>query len=413
MDISITLPAKISSGHAQRERHKPMAPLVSLNSFVLGFLVGCVLIYLVGFTSNDVCIGNSCSATVDKDRLDVPLSPLHKARRAEDIHNKKERHRRHGSERNSTAARRSQCPDRPLHVVILVLASPNGIMRRNTIRGSWMHDYSSKRVRVTSKFLLGTLDLGPEKMTSLNQESQQYGDLLLFENLKDSYYNLSLKVLSGLNWVERELSHFDFLIKTDDDSFIRLEKVTQAYMDMGCPDNLYWGYFNGHGYPEPVGKWAEKNWHICPHYLPYAMGGGYVFSRRVVRTLAHLSDRLNLYNNEDVTVGSWLGPFNLIRIHDMRFNVESLNHGCNNRYIITHKDTTRDMHDKFKNLRTNHTLCNQEKEIRPGFLYDWTVSPVDCCNRTKGLDIQQSVYNGRLLDMTHLPRLKLNYSQTF
>lgn len=379
------------------KRRSPGSPIVSLHSFVLGFFVGCVMIYFC------VCIGSSCviqTTPISPVQLDAPIPRERSLKITEDIKTKiTPTHKvteeiKHGTGNDSTA-----CPNRLLHVVILVLASPQGALRRNAIRGSWMHSYNSKSIKVTSKFLLGTLGLAKSKVASLQQEYKQYGDMLLFDSLKDSYFNLSLKVLHGLNWVERELPHFDFVIKTDDDSFVRVEKVAKAFIKMGCPELLYWGYFNGHGFPEPTGKWAEKNWHSCPHYLPYAMGGGYVLTQKVVKLLVRLSDRLLLYNNEDVTVGSWMAPFELVRVHDMRFNVESVTHGCNNEYIITHKDTARIMFDKYKNLRKNGTLCSPEKEIRPGFLYDWTASPLDCCNRTRGLAIQQSVYNSHLLSL--------------
>ncbi len=363
---------------------------------MFGFFIGCIVIYFC-FKLSNTCINRNCVTQTTPTllvELDVPIPQEHSPKIESTPIEKKVGEK---VKRNDDATPMNKCPDRPLHIVILILASPPGSLRRNAIRGSWMHSFNSKKIKVTSKFLLGTLGLTETKVASLQHEYKQYGDMLLFDSLKDSYFNLSLKVLHGLNWVEHELPHFDFVIKTDDDSFVQVEKVAKGFIKMGCPEFLYWGYFNGHGFPEATGKWAEKHWHNCPHYLPYAMGGGYILTQKVVKLLVLLSDRLLLYNNEDVTVGSWLAPFELVRVHDMRFNVESVTHGCNNEYIITHKDTARNMFDKFKNLRKNGTLCSPEKEIRPGFLYNWSTSPLDCCNRTRGLAIQQSVYNAHLL----------------
>lgn len=376
------------------------SPLVSLHAFVFGFFVGCVVIYICSLTSSNVCIGRNCgtqTTPITPVQLDVPLPQEHSSLKRKSLAIEKIAKELEEEDDNETTSPVDRCPNRPLHIVILVLASPQGSLRRNAIRGSWMHSFNTRSIKVTSKFLLGTSGLADTKVAGLQKERKQYGDMLLFDSLKDSYLNLSLKVVHGLNWVERELPHFDFVIKTDDDSFIQVEKVAKAFIKLGCPEFLYWGYFNGHGFPEPSGKWAEKHWHSCPHYLPYAMGGGYMLTQQVVKLLVRLSDRLLLYNNEDVTVGSWLAPFELARVHDMRLNVEGLTHGCNNEYIITHKDTARNMFDKFKNLHQNGTLCSPEKEIRPGFLYNWAVAPLDCCNRTRGLVIQQSVYNGHLL----------------
>ena len=280
----------------------------------------------------------------------------------------------------------SGCTSQKLHIIILILSSPGGVIRRNAIRGTWLHNYHSGLLKVTSRFLIGTNRLLKEKIGNLTVEQNQFGDLLLFPDLKDSYSNLSRKVLNGMEWAYKSET-FDFLVKTDDDSYVRIDQVAKNLQQMNCNKRLFWGFFMGCAFPEPTGKWAEHNWFNCPHYLPYAMGGGYVISSRVVSMIMRFSHRLILYNNEDVTVGSWLAPFNLVRHHDIRFDVESLSHGCNNHYIITHKERVRSLYEKYTNLLKNGTICEVEKEIRPSYVYNWTAPPPECCVRTKGLHV--------------------------
>lgn len=279
------------------------------------------------------------------------------------------------------------CPDRPLHLFILVLSAPGGSLRRTAIRGTWVHDYRNRVVKVTTKFLVGTYELDVEKVSALKKEHEMFADLLLLKGLKDSYWNLSAKVLLGMEWANSNLD-FDYLVKVDDDSYVRVEGISNALRELHCDQHLYWGYFMGHAFPESTGKWAELKWFQCPHYLPYAMGGGYVISRRTVKMLVRFSDRLVLYNNEDVTVASWLAPYRLNRKHDIRFNVESLSHGCNNGYLITHKVRVRSFYVKYTSLVRNGTLCDEEKEVHPAYIYNWTGSPLDCCERIKGLPIK-------------------------
>ena len=279
------------------------------------------------------------------------------------------------------------CPSRPLHLFILVLSAPSGSLRRTAIRGTWVHDYRNRVVKVTTKFLVGTYELEEERASALGKEEEMFGDLLLLKGLKDSYWNLSAKVLLGLEWANDNLE-FDYLVKVDDDSYVRVEGISNVLRELHCDKHLYWGYFMGQAFPEPTGKWAELKWFHCPHYLPYAMGGGYVISQRTVRMLVQFSDRLILYNNEDVTVASWLAPYRLNRKHDIRFNVESLSHGCNNGYLISHKEKVRSFYVKYSSLIKNGTLCEQEKEIHPAYIYNWTGSPLDCCKRVKGLPVK-------------------------
>ena len=51
--------------------------------------------------------------------------------------------------------------------------------------------------------------------------------------------------------------------------------------------------------------------------MSYAFGGGYVLSWQLVDLIGRLSVVLQLYNNEDVTIGLWMAPFNVQRIHDV------------------------------------------------------------------------------------------------
>lgn len=279
----------------------------------------------------------------------------------------------------------SGCPDRPLHFVILILSSPGASVRRTAIRGTWLHDYRNKVVKVTMKFLIGLYDLKEELVASLKREEELFEDMLLLQDLKDSYRNLTTKVLLGLQWADG--LEFDYLAKVDDDSYVRIEGLSSAARKMDCDAHLYWGYFMGYAFPELTGKWEEHKWFQCPHYLPYAMGGGYVLSRAVVRALMRFPHRLILYSNEDVTVASWLAPYHLTRKHDLRFDVESLSHGCNNGYLIAHKERVRNFYNKYSSLTRNGTLCMVEREIQPAYVYNWTKSPLHCCERKWGIPV--------------------------
>ena len=418
-----------------------MRPQISLHSFVLGFVVGCIVIYALHST---VCGRDGCMFGYEEERVLVQVEANFPLPRGVSLVNIMEEERasvmsRDKAQKSEHALRRriakgkpsvtgvkeavteslkvstdlglleengknneamdeqishtspikreeKSCPSRNLHLVILILSSPGGVIRRNAIRGTWLHNYHSGMLKVTSRFLIGTNTLLKEKIGNLTVEQNQFGDLLLLPDLKDSYSNLSRKVLRGLEWAYKTET-FDFLVKTDDDSYVRIDQVAKNLQQMNCNERLYWGFFMGHAHPEPTGKWAEHNWFNCPHYLPYAMGGGYVISSRVVSMMMRFSHRLKLYNNEDVTVGSWLAPLNLVRQHDIRFDVESLSHGCNNHYIITHKERIRSLYEKYTSLLKSGKICEVEKEIRPSYIYNWTAPPLECCVRTKGLHV--------------------------
>ena len=367
---------------------------VSLNSFVLGFLIGSAVFYALNCTGSvDVCIGcevdgvpppPSLTSLLAGDRERV--TPTHKRIPSP------ERTSRKPSKAVTQEARDAEdpgpsCPEAPLRLVILILSSPGGSLRRNAIRGTWIHDIPRERLQVTLRFLVGAKNLSSEHVSALTSEADMFHDILFFSDHKDTYSNLTAKVLMALTWADRNLD-FDYLIKADDDSYVRVNKIDAALRELKCPPRLYWGYFIGHAVPETAGRWAEKHWTQCPHYLPYAMGGGYVLSRAIVGLLGRFHTRFKQYSNEDVSLGSWLAPFDVTYHHDLRFNTEAASHGCNNHYIISHKEKVRSMYEKYVHLKKNGTLCVEEKEIRPAYVYNWTAaSPMDCCNRTKGIPI--------------------------
>ena len=374
-----------------RRSSGPLAPAVSLNSFVLGFLIGCVLFYALRCTGSvdDVCI--DCKA--QQVPLPYPPSPL--SLRTATIANvsvtSSPRVSWTTSEPKTVSYSEEEknrgCPEGPLRLVILILSTPSGSLRRNAIRGTWMHDCPTSLVKMTLKFIVGTKGLTQEQLEGLSSESDMFQDLLYLPDHKEAYSNLTAKVLGSLVWADRNLD-FDFLVKADDDSYVRIPFLHSALRDLGCQHDLYWGYFIGHSVPETSGRWAEKHWTICPHYLPYAMGGGYVLGRHVVRIIARFHRHFRLYSNEDVSLGSWLAPFTVTYRHDLRFNTEATSHGCNNNYIISHKEKVRGIYEKYVQLKKNGTLCLEEKEIRPAYIYNWSaVSPMDCCQRIKGIHI--------------------------
>ena len=284
---------------------------------------------------------------------------------------------------------RDGCP-KVLRLLLLIMSSPFGASRRSAIRRSWLQLYRrSFDTVITAKFVIGTKNLLERKHYQIMNESQLYHDIVFLDDLADSYHNLTWKVLRSLT-LAYEGTDFHFLVKLDDDSFVQINSMTAAIRQMRCPRHLYWGYFVGHALPEQTGKWAEKHWFICPHYIPYAMGGGYVLSWKLVQLVTRFSDKLILYHNEDVSMGAWVAPYDVEHVHELRFNTEAFSRGCNNNYIITHKEKAASFLRRRRSILLNGTLCEVETEKQPAFLYNWTNSPLNCCERRRGIPVPPS-----------------------
>ncbi|XP_075213649.1 beta-1,3-galactosyltransferase 6-like [Lycorma delicatula] len=144
---------------------------------------------------------------------------------------------------------------------------------------------------------------------------------------------------------------------------------------------LYWGFFDGRAPVKRVGKWKEENWFLCDRYLPYALGGGYVLSHALVKYISRNAELLSVYNSEDVSVGVWLSPLNITRIHDPRFDTEFSSRGCSNAYLITHKQSEKLIRHLYSETVTHGRMCTKETQTRLSYIYNWNVPPSQCCVR--------------------------------
>ncbi|VBB32024.1 unnamed protein product, partial [Acanthocheilonema viteae] len=91
--------------------------------------------------------------------------------------------------------------------------------------------------------------------------------------------------------------------------------------------------------------------------------------------------------NEDVSIGAWLAGLSVHYVHDPRFDTEFRSRGCNNQYIITHKQTLYSLKKLYASVVNTGKLCEKEYRIRPSYVYDWSVPPSMCCVRQNGSTI--------------------------
>ena len=173
-------------------------------------------------------------------------------------------------------------------LVVVVLSSVHGEDRCDAIRQTWMRGHQDIKPAVMVKFVIGTLDLPPSDLEALMAEEHTHHDLLLLSHLKESYHNLTRKVLYTFQWVDENLK-FSYLLKCDDDSYVRLNTMAQELATRTSIIGLYWGRIFKPT-PKSSGKWAEKEWFLCDHYLPYALGGGYVISSDLIHRVAVNAD---------------------------------------------------------------------------------------------------------------------------
>ncbi|XP_067681423.1 UDP-GalNAc:beta-1,3-N-acetylgalactosaminyltransferase 2-like [Haliotis asinina] len=137
----------------------------------------------------------------------------------------------------------------------------------------------------------------------LLQEVREHADVM-FVNVTDVYRHLPHKLLSCHHWLH---AHADarFVLKTDDDCFVDLVKVTNDLHRLTSVQKLWWGQFRDEWLVERHGKWREM---VFPSstYPRFACGSGNIVSRDVHTWIAASSGQLHPYQGEDVSLGMWL-----------------------------------------------------------------------------------------------------------
>lgn len=332
-------------------------------------------------------------------------------------------------------------------LVVLVLSAPQNYLQRDTIRETWLNlrpdqlngtEYRSEiifvprslpnshleiesverqgihlakyqkwlkadkpksikmaNIKIKHLFAIGTQGLADDEiMGHINAEQKVFHDMLLLDDLHDSYKNLTLKLVKSLQKLHVTTPNMKYLLKCDDDSYVKLNLLAQDLVEYDSKlhemkqkkqtlENLelYWGYFNGRANIKKSGQWAEANYHLCDRYLPYALGGGYVISKGLVTYIAEHGDNLNRYGSEDISMGTWLAPFrNIHKRHDVRFDTAYQPRKCKGYHIVLHKRTPLDIRQVFEG-ETCYSEVDYEVSKRPvEYFYDWSQSPMKCCD---------------------------------
>ena len=237
-----------------------------------------------------------------------------------------------------------------VHLVILIFSAPDNKYRRTVIRQTWAVDLPNM-VRVF--FVVGTKDLRHGKKFRLFKEQDRYADLIILTNLVDDYRKLTIKVIESMKWVNEHV-RFDYLLKTDDDSYVRVGEILES-LKVKPTKMLYMGFFYERADILNEGKWAEPKWYICDSYVTFAVGGGYFLSFELVAYIVDNSEKLKKFTNEDVAVGTWLAPLEVNMVHNERFRMSNY---CTGDFIIFHPASTEEIKKLYENLTTNNTLCS-------------------------------------------------------
>ncbi|KAB5567066.1 hypothetical protein PHYPO_G00228530 [Pangasianodon hypophthalmus] len=199
-------------------------------------------------------------------------------------------------------------------LLLAIKSSPPNYERREVLRKTWASERLQSGVWIRTVFISGTTGDRFEKKRLnklLQLENRKYQDILQWD-FQDSFFNLTLKQVLFLEWMERFCPNVHFLLNGDDDIFANTDNMVQylkGLYDNDGSKHLFIGHFIEN--MDPVREQDSKYYvpvqvYESDKYPPYCSGGGFLLSRFTSRTIYNMSHSITLLPIDDVYMGMCL-----------------------------------------------------------------------------------------------------------
>ena len=190
-----------------------------------------------------------------------------------------------------------------VYLLVLILSHPENKMARNAIRDTWgsisRHQSGDTVVRIV--FLLGTSDQEATTNAAIKKESSLYRDVVQADFM-DTYQNLTIKTLMGLQWAREFCTNVQFILKTDDDTLVHVPSLL-GVLKSQRQTLLILGAVNTNSLVMRNGRWkVSREKYPAPTYPPYCNGAAYVLSADVAWMISGAAKRAPIVPLEDVYI---------------------------------------------------------------------------------------------------------------
>lgn len=204
-------------------------------------------------------------------------------------------------------------------LLLVIKSSPGNYERREVLRKTWAKERIHNGVWIRRIFISGTSGEGPEKEKMnklLEVEQRDFSDILQWD-FNDAFYNLTLKQMLFLQWMQRNCPNARFLLNGDDDVFAHTDNIVeylQSLQDNDGSKHLFTGYLFEH---EKVVRWPPSKYYVPTQlqkeneYLPYCGGGGYILSGYTAMAIHRTSPYVPLHPIDDAYMGMCLAKAGL------------------------------------------------------------------------------------------------------
>ncbi|XP_060934378.1 N-acetyllactosaminide beta-1,3-N-acetylglucosaminyltransferase 3-like [Limanda limanda] len=210
-------------------------------------------------------------------------------------------------------------------LLLVIKSIPDNFDRREVLRKTWATERLHNGVQIRRIFISGVTGSGFERGRQnklLELEQNEYNDILQWD-FSDTFYNLTLKQVLFLEWMERNCPKARFLLNGDDDVFVNTDNMVE-YLQ-GLRDNDGGKHlFTGHliQYEGPI-RSPESKYYVpvqvqeSESYPPYCGGGGFLLSGYSAMVIYNMSKSIPLIPIDDVYMGMCMAKAGLGPVHHM------------------------------------------------------------------------------------------------
>ena len=176
------------------------------------------------------------------------------------------------------------CSD-SVDLIVMVLSAPANHLKRQAIRDNWGRDVTnSPSARLL--FLVGGANLTADQLTAIRVENHQTD--VVFADFFDHYFNLTLKSVAMLDWVDLNCNSCRFLLKCDDDMYINVPALREKLQTEPLAEKAVVGHLAHAWLPN---RNAESKYFLSSQEFPFEVlpdfvtGPAYLVSGALVRPL--------------------------------------------------------------------------------------------------------------------------------
>ncbi|XP_021173257.2 N-acetyllactosaminide beta-1,3-N-acetylglucosaminyltransferase 3 [Fundulus heteroclitus] len=260
-------------------------------------------------------------------------------------------------------------------LLLVIKSSAINYDRREVLRKTWAKERLSNGVWIRRIFISGTMGTGHEKKRLnklLKLEQSKYNDILQWD-FKDTFYNLTLKQILFLEWMEINCPNTQFLFNGDDDVFANTDNMVlylQNFKHKSRRRHLFAGHLIQYVGPirSPYSKYyVPEQVYESNSYPAYCGGGGFLLSGYTALVIYTKSKSIPILPIDDVYMGMCLAEAGLRPEHHLGVrtaglhvpgkNVDRLEPCFYKEMLLVHRMLSGDMYTMWHRIQDSDLKC--------------------------------------------------------